>query len=308
MNWLKVYNHCRYCKFLFIIFHKTHFDIIDKLKSQTVSLIYKESLNLKLIEINRESNVKIHVLLSKKNLFMGLYSLHSFLRFCKEPPSLIIHDDGSMNDCDYFILNSKFPGVKIVTRHEADNKVTNLLDKYSSLWRAKSNFALKLFDFLILGSSDRIHLDSDILFFSRPYHILDDYYTDYKYIYGFERGEGLVRNQARSKYPKAFKEMNTGLMKISDETDKMKILASYEQICSWFIRNHGNFPFRYGCDQLIQSIYLGEERRFECMPLPELYSNHPTKNSLNRISVHYTAGFKELFLLDGLKRIAKQYL
>jgi hypothetical protein len=114
---------------------------------------------------------EIHVLTSKQDWLNLIWTLKSFYVASGRRYALCIHEDGSLGRDELSALSGHFPDARIVSRHEADLKVEQVLKAYprSLKFRNSNLLAPKIFDFIAFLESDRMALfDSDLLFFSEP--------------------------------------------------------------------------------------------------------------------------------------------
>lgn len=120
-----------------------------------------------------QGDVAVHMLLDHARVLEGCWGVYSLLRLAEQPLALVIHDDGSLTPDDHALLAKIFPGVRLVTRPEADSKVEAELQRRgltaSIGYRRKLVFGLKLFDPVFFTPAKRYVLwDSDILCYRRP--------------------------------------------------------------------------------------------------------------------------------------------
>jgi hypothetical protein len=116
--------------------------------------------------------VEVHTLLNHPKVTEAAWALYSFAFFLGAPCKMVIHDDGSLTHEDATRLNQLFPGIRIISRAEADSLVLNELARrgLKNCLRLRQSliFALKLFDPFFFGDTNYFFLlDSDILFYRR---------------------------------------------------------------------------------------------------------------------------------------------
>jgi hypothetical protein len=98
---------------------------------------------------------------------MAVQCLGSLKRWCASPLQFQIPDDGTLTEEDLASLTEELSPMCIVRRDEADQRMRDLLRRHphALALRSKLPLALKLFDAVLLGSSERFAFcDSDILF------------------------------------------------------------------------------------------------------------------------------------------------
>jgi hypothetical protein len=121
--------------------------------------------------------VEVHMLLCHRALCEGAWAVYSFCHFSPVPCHVIIHDDGSLTPDDLAMLKGLLPGIRVIARATADERVnaifaTNKLERCRWL-RDGLVFGLKLFDPQIFATHPCfVIMDSDVLFFSEPKEII----------------------------------------------------------------------------------------------------------------------------------------
>lgn len=112
----------------------------------------------------------LRTLLCHRDVHLALYCIKSVSRFSKEKFSLVIHEDGSLTDHDFYLLHQAFPGVRFISRKYADSQMDDILANHPNTraFRQGSVWGLKLLDVVLLEPGICFYLDSDIAFF-RPF-------------------------------------------------------------------------------------------------------------------------------------------
>lgn len=116
------------------------------------------------------AEVSVCVLICHRDVDLGLHCLSSLLRFCADPISLVLHDDGSLTKEDMQRLEDGLPGVTIIGKEQADAIMRPQLANYPrcAAFRDRSPTGQKLLDIPLMTCSDIALCDADILFF-RPF-------------------------------------------------------------------------------------------------------------------------------------------
>ena len=132
----------------------------------------------KSVETGAARNLEVHVLCYWKDYLQAVWALKTFHRFARSDFSLVIHIDGFATHRMIKVLTHHFPNAWVVTRQEADRIAIPLLAKrgleFLSRQRAQNVFVRKMVDFHVVARSRNILvLDSDVLFFREPTHLLD---------------------------------------------------------------------------------------------------------------------------------------
>ena len=118
-----------------------------------------------------EIPVSVHVLVSSKTWRMGLMSVLSLEYFSGKRWKVFVHEDGTVDACLRARIETKLPGVRFVSREEADKAAAHLLAAYPACLRNRSrhNLFLKFFDPMAFAPGDKfLILDADLFFYRRP--------------------------------------------------------------------------------------------------------------------------------------------
>lgn len=129
------------------------------------------------VRTSRRGPVEVRALTWRKDWVNLIWTLKTFYRFAQVDFPLFIHDGGlTRRQADR--LQQHFPDATIVTRSDADERITSHLSSRGLSrcfdFRMRSHFGRKLFDYFVFSESERIiSLDSDVLFFRRPSELID---------------------------------------------------------------------------------------------------------------------------------------
>lgn len=146
-----------------------------------------------------EDPLEVHSVVCSAHVPMSLWSLSSFVAFSGARPRVVIHDDGTLTADDRALYVRYFEGIEILDARRMDLAMARALADHPvcAAFRAREDFycARKLFDILFTAERDHLLvLDSDILFFARPAHLLDRlregvpfFNADYQDSYGAPR-------------------------------------------------------------------------------------------------------------------------
>jgi hypothetical protein len=119
--------------------------------------------------------VSLHMVVGQRMLEMGLLTLRSLEFHTGRTWAAVIHDDGTLGDADIAAVQTHFPDARVIRRAEADAALDTALASHPTCraYRGKHNWFLKNFDTWFFAPHDRyIVIDSDIVFFRRPDHLL----------------------------------------------------------------------------------------------------------------------------------------
>jgi hypothetical protein len=113
---------------------------------------------------------EIRTLLCHRDVDLAIHCLSSAIQLSVDPVHLVIHEDGSLTDQDRATIESRIPGTRILTRHDADAIMAERLAKHPNarFFREGSVWGLKLLDVVLAEPGTCFYLDGDIRFF-RPF-------------------------------------------------------------------------------------------------------------------------------------------
>ena len=120
--------------------------------------------------------VPVHFLVSRYDWRMALWMLVSLHETSSLRWSLILHEDGSLEESQFDIFATLFPGVKVIRRTEADLLMKERLADYPRCaeYRSRMPHGLKSFDIPQMAEASRfLMIDPDVMFFDRPGEILN---------------------------------------------------------------------------------------------------------------------------------------
>jgi lipopolysaccharide biosynthesis glycosyltransferase len=135
--------------------------------------LFRAALTTPPLAVAKEAEVEVHSLVCKRDTNMLLVSAKSLLQYLTNV-SLVIHEDGSLNDTDCAILLDHLPGCRLIRRCDADQALKSVLPIDVMKWRQEGVFLLKLIDFnYFCSGKSMIVLDSDIVFLDRPSEVIE---------------------------------------------------------------------------------------------------------------------------------------
>ncbi len=118
---------------------------------------------------------EVHILTSSNDWLNACWAIRSFYQVAGCSYALSIHDDGTLPAAAHRALQKQFPDARLLSRTQADAEIDPWLAAYPRCYdfRSSNKLALKVFDLLYYGRSNRLMvLDSDVLFFSCPAELL----------------------------------------------------------------------------------------------------------------------------------------
>lgn len=123
----------------------------------------------------REESVSVHMLVSEKTWHAGLLAIASFEFHTGRQWEICLHDDGSISPESREKILRFVPGIRFITRREADQQTGEFLAGHPRCLsnRSRHNLFLKFFDTMAYVRKRRfIVLDSDVIFFRPPAELL----------------------------------------------------------------------------------------------------------------------------------------
>lgn len=144
-----------------------------------------------------DPDFEIHTICSKKDLLMLVWMLRSFLVLSELKPTIVIHDDGSLDDEAIKLINKKFSNnIKVLRRDETKRRVLDILDLPDIIKEARRNghfFLDRLIDIFVLSRAKKLLvLDTDILFYKWPTEVID-------FVNGKSGLDALIQRQVNDK-------------------------------------------------------------------------------------------------------------
>lgn len=115
--------------------------------------------------------MRVRSLLGHAQLPTAIPCLGSFIEHSADPVTLVVHEDGSLTGDDAELLRSALPGVEILWRDEADERLASELASRPACraFRDANPLGLKLLDVALLEEGDSLAFcDADVLFV-RPF-------------------------------------------------------------------------------------------------------------------------------------------
>jgi hypothetical protein len=120
---------------------------------------------------------EVHLITSKIDWLNALWGLRSFYHFSGERYALCIHEDGSLGQAEFAVIERLFPGCRIITEDRALGEIIPWLSDYPrcQLLRKLKFISKKEFDFnYYLKAPLGILFDSDLIFYGRPDFVCDE--------------------------------------------------------------------------------------------------------------------------------------
>jgi hypothetical protein len=151
----------------------------DKINKKKYQRLLRKKIHSLSPIISQKQNAKLTlaILANKKNFYESIAALYSFSFWIKDL-YIHYHEDGTLDEADFDLLEKIFPGIKIFKRSDQNSKVSDHLQSKGLLHckqlRSHFLFAIRSFDMIVEKKTPfLLQIDSDVLFFSKPNEILD---------------------------------------------------------------------------------------------------------------------------------------
>ncbi len=125
-----------------------------------------------------DPDFELHTICNKEGLWMLYWMLHSFIAMSKLRPTIIVHDDGTLDKAAEKLILSKFPHTKIMFRDETIKQLMEMPNIPNIVKEARRKdhhfFFDKMTDSIILGKAKKMLMsDIDIIYYKPPIEIMD---------------------------------------------------------------------------------------------------------------------------------------
>jgi len=254
-----------------------------------------------------DPDLELHTICNKKDIWMLIWMLRSFLIVSKLRPIIIINDDGTLDKATADLIQSKFSNVKIMFRNETTKRIMAMPDVPEVIKKARKEchfFLDKLINPIIFSQAKKIIVtDTDILWYKFPTEVVN-------FIGGRTDHDALVQRQVKGEaefdlmmddfYVEKYKLkennvsfMNGGYLVIDRDKASMSRLVEYithtkRSLTDYFIEMAG-----WAC-------ILGQ-LNFKFLP-PERYAIKGFLNS-EMIMKHYTSPRRYEMFAYGIDKI-----
>lgn len=142
----------------------------------------------------------LRTLLGKRQVPTALICLTSIRRALVPCPTLVVHDDGTLDDDDLAALADRLgPDIRFLMRSQADGMLSVALAKFPALERLRqsNNLMLKLLDVLLLGSEPYLYfVDADVIAFRRLHDLFPVPLGGALFMRDFQHAYALAWNHA----------------------------------------------------------------------------------------------------------------
>jgi hypothetical protein len=140
------------------------------------------------------SPVSAAMLCGQSTLHKGIGAAKSFYRFFPEGIPFHWHDDGSLSEVDQSLIRHHLPGVRIISRGEADRKVQAYLEVNGfarlAAHRKKHALFLKFIDVPFFSQKRFLQFDSDVLCLQIPDDLISAMQTQNNFLSRYNKDFG----------------------------------------------------------------------------------------------------------------------
>lgn len=141
-----------------------------------------------------DPDLELHTICNKKDLWMLVWMLRSFLTLSKLRPVIVITDDGTLDKATEKLIQSKFSNVKIMFKDETTKRIMAMPDVPEIIKKARREchfFLDKLINPVVFSKAKKIIItDTDILFYKFPTEVVD-------FVNGRTNYDALVQRQGK---------------------------------------------------------------------------------------------------------------
>jgi len=259
-------------------------------------------------EYTPDITIELHSLCQKKDLWMLACSLRSFLYHSGLHPYIIVHDDGSIDDEAVKLIESKFSGLLVLRKKEADELIKNFPGITEKVLNYRTEGHIMMMEFmdifLLSGAENVIVYDSDILFYKKPEEVVN-FFGDYNYLdalispqYGtYDLKMDDYYSQKYNLENKKVGYMNPGLIVYKKEAIRFDKFLEYFDHTIRDIKDYFVGMTAWGC--------LVSQTNFNFLPI-EKYKIKWRPN-VNTVMKHYTGPRRHELYAYGIDLARKTY-
>ncbi|MEH2160631.1 MAG: hypothetical protein V7K38_06190 [Nostoc sp.] len=246
----------------------------------------------------KSGSVEVRVLTWRRDWLNVIWALKSFYYFSEVDYPLFIHD-GGLKPTQVQKLKYHFPDATLIQASDADNYVMAELQQHDLnrclAYRAENIATRKIFDFYLMSKADLlISIDSDIVFFKKPYDLIEGkdnftknkYNKDMQYFYSMELDELELACKIRP-----LPLVNSGLSLVKRES------INFCKMEEW-LENPKLFSNKWVTEQTLHAL-CSTIYGVELLPDTYCVSTNPGIKS-DFVCKHYPGFFKTLLYREGM--------
>jgi hypothetical protein len=257
---------------------------------------------------DERSLVEIHILCSERDYLCAIWALKSLYRFAEVTCPLAIHLQGWCPPRVGRRLRQHFPQARVITHSAADVLVdaklgARQLHRLREL-RRRSPFMLKLTDFVLFCRASRLLLlDSDVLFFAPPRHLLEGvhfpcntalFQRDLESTYNIGAHTALERFGIR-----LTPAINTGIGVVPRDAIDL-------ERCEYFLSDPEVARANGFIEQTLYALCVSERLAVNYLPEDYLVSLQPRADINMLTARHYAGPSRPLLTGEGLPALIRQ--
>jgi hypothetical protein len=257
---------------------------------------------------DERSPVEIHILCSERDYLCAIWALKSLYRFAEVTYPLAIHLQGWCPSRVGRRLRQHFPQARVITNSEADVLVdaelgARRLHRLREL-RRRTPFMLKLTDFVMSCRASRLLLlDSDVLFFARPRHLLEGIHSpsntalfqrDLESTYNIGAHAALERFGIR-----LMPAINTGIGVVPRDAIDL-------ERCEHFLSDPEVGRANGFIEQTLYALCMSDRLAVKYLPESYLVSLQPSANFDVLTARHYAGPSRPLLTSEGLPALIRK--
>lgn len=135
--------------------------------------LFRKIIKTRPIVTNPDAETEVHSAVPHRYVYAYLVAIKSLLQYYADL-SIVVHDDGSLNQADKDLISQHLPHCRIIERTQANKDFDSLNNPFLSKVRNSYTSYIKLFDTSYSSQSKRVIIvDTDTLFLKRPDQIIE---------------------------------------------------------------------------------------------------------------------------------------
>lgn len=255
-----------------------------------------------------DSKIELHALCQKKDLWMLASSLRSFLYHSGLRPHIVIHDDGSIDDESAQLIESKFGGLRVLRKKEADALIKNFPGMTEKVINYRTNGHIMIMEFMdifLLSKAETVVVyDSDILFYKKPEEVINFFNNDNRFDALISTQYGTYDLKMDDYYSQKYElenkkvgYMNPGLIVYKKESIKFDKFLEYFDHTRRDIKDYFVGMTAWGC--------LISQTNFNFLPIEKYTIKWRPKE--NTVMKHFTSPRRHELYAYGIDLARKTY-
>lgn len=270
--------------------------------------LLSQRINLAFPALNAASSsspTEVHILTGSERVTMALWMMASWIKTTDLPTRFVIHDDGTLRPSDICAFRDLLPDCKVLLSAETTPYAAQALKDYPLCLRCRNLHPLgrKLFDFYLLGTSDRIvSLDTDLLFFRRPERLirwLSEPAPGCLFMEDIAEANLLSSSECLRIFGvPLINRVNTGIIAVPKEAVSLSLLEKCLAETDLLQQNH------WLIEQTLYAVLASVFGRSELLSSEYVLTLEPECND-KALARHYVGAVRHLFYSEGVFRVAQ---